>query len=203
MKRLLGLVILLPAPLWAQQNYETSYDYFDANYLGVNWSVPSATDLDGNGITGRVSIQVRDHLFLTGLYSAWDFDGVDGSSMQKDFGIGSNWTFRRFSIYGAAGIRSLDLDVGTGNMKKHSGYATAGARLQLGRAFEVRASADYADMSPVRTGETSVTVGGDIYLTEVIALSLEASQHEDDTTSYLVGFRFYHRKDSSNMRKRR
>lgn len=203
MKRIITLALLLPTPLLAQQNAnETSYNYFDGNYYGVNWDVPAAPDLEGGGFAGRFSFEVRDHLFMMGSYSAWDFDNVSGSSNSTTLGIGSNWNLgQRWSIFGVAGFRSIDLDLGAGNMEDESGYLSGGARLQLGRGFEVRVSADYQDLAPA--AETSVTIGGDIYLTEAIALAIDVNQTDDDTTSFLIGIRFYHDKDSSDLRQRR
>lgn len=203
MKRIITLALLLPTPLLAQQDANsTSYNYFDGSYYGVNWDVPAAPDLDGSGFMGRFSIEVRPHLFMTGSYTAWDFDTVAGSSKTTSLGIGSNWDLgRRWSIFGVAGFRTIDLDIGAGNMEDESGYLSGGARLQLGRGFEARVSADYQDLSPA--AETSVTIGGDIYLTEAIALAIDLNQADDDTTSIVVGIRFYHDKDSSSLRQRR
>lgn len=203
MKRFIALACLLPMPLMAQEVGETSYDYFDVNYIGMTWPVPAAPDLDGNGFEGRFSVEIRDHLFFNGEYSAWDFDGLDGGSTSSGLGIGSNWDIGRFSVFGVAGYRSLDLDLGAGNMEEETVYLSGGLRWQVARGFELRASADYADLSPARTGETSVTVGGDIYLTDVISIAIELNENDDDVTTALVGLRFYPTKDSSRLRKRR
>ena len=203
MKRLIALAALLPITALAQESNETSYDYFDFNYFGNNWDL-GPSSLDGSGYAGRLSVELRDHLFMMADYSVWDFDGVSGSSAQKDFGLGVHFDLgKRWSIFGGGGIRTLDLDLGSGKSQEENGFITGGARLQVADGYEIRVSADYADLTPVRSGETSVTVGGDIYLTDVIALSLDFNLNDDDTTTFMVGMRFYHKKDTSNLRKRR
>ena len=203
MKRLLPLAILLPAPLLAQESPETSYNWFDINYLGTSWDIGPA-DVDGNGYIGRFSVELREHLFLTGEYAAWDLDSAASGSTSTSIGIGSNWDLKpKWSVFGVAGVRSLDLDIGLGNVEEETGYLAGGVRWQVANGFELRFMGDYADLSPARSGETSITVGGDIYLTDVVTLSIELNENDDETTTMLFGFRFYHDRESSNLRQRR
>ena len=205
MKRILPLVLLLPTPLLAQQQSvdEASYNFFDVDYVGTNWDTGAGT-IDGNGYAGRFSVAVRDHMYLSGEFSAWEFDGIAGSSQTSSFGIGTNWNLKpRWSVFGTAGIRTADIDVGTGNMQADNPFVTGGVRWKISDGFELRLIGDYVDLDPARTGKVSLTVGGDIFLTDVVALSLEANQNEDDTTMYMVGLRFYHGRDTAGLRKRR
>ena len=203
MKRFLPLALLLPATVLAQEPFETSYNYFDVNYLGTSWDLGPA-DVDGNGYSARFSVALREHLFLLGDYAAWEFDGSSGGSTGTTLGLGSNWVLKdKWSVWGAAGFRSIDLDIGLGNVEEETGFLSGGVRWQVSDGYELRFSADFADLSPARTGELRAMIGGDIYLTETVALSLEASQTEDESTSFLIGLRFYHDRDSSGYRQRR
>lgn len=203
MKRILPLALLLPAPLLAQESNEASYNYFDVDYVDTNWDT-GAGSVDGNGYSGRFAVAVRDHMFLTGEFSAWEFDGIPGSSQTAALGIGTNWSLKpRWSVFGAAGVRSIDLDLGAGNAEADNGFAAGGVRWQVADGFELRLLADYSDLSPARTGEVSVTLGGDIFLTDVVSLSLEVNENEDDATTYMIGLRFYHDRESSGLRQRR
>jgi hypothetical protein len=203
MKRIIALSLLLPTTLLAQEPGSTSYDWFDVNYLATNWDF-GAVDVDGNGYSGRFSVALREHLFMTGDYSSWDFDDISGGSTSTTLGLGTNWDLSdRFSVYGAAGFRSIDLDLGAGNLEEETGFIAGGVRWQVANGYELRFGADYADLSPVRANEASVTIGGDIFITDTLALSLELNEHDDDETTFLIGIRFYHRNEASSLRQRR
>jgi len=204
MKRITLLALLLPTPLLAQENsIDTSYNHFDINYFGTEWQVGGA-GVDGSGYSGRFSVELREHLFLTGDYSAWDFDGSPAGSTQTSVGLGTNWNLKpRWSVFGVAGFRSVDLDFGAGNVEEETGFVAGGVRWQAADGFELRFSSDYADLTPARPGEFSVTIGSDIYLTDVVALSLEVNENDDEATTVMIGFRFYHDRESSGLRQRR
>jgi hypothetical protein len=141
---------------------------------------------------------------MTGDYSSWDFDDISGGSTSTTLGLGTNWDLSdRFSVYGAAGFRSIDLDLGAGNLEEETGFIAGGVRWQVANGYELRFGADYADLSPVRANEASVTIGGDIFITDTLALSLELNEHDDDATTFLIGIRFYHRNEASSLRQRR
>jgi hypothetical protein len=203
MKRILLLAILLPAPLFAQNTADTSYNYFDFNYFGTNWPF-GPSSIDGSGYSARFSVALRDHLFLTGEYGAWDFDTIPRGSTTTSVGFGSNWEFgEKWSVFGLAGFRSIDLDLGLGNQEQENGYIGGGARWQIADGYELRFAADFADLTPARRGKSSVTVGGDIFLTEVVAISLDANVNDDEATIFSIGLRFYHDRTSDNLRQRR
>ena len=203
MKRLFALAAMLPTAVLAQESDSVSYSYFDFNYLGTSWD-NATTNLDGNGYSGRFSIAIRDHMFIFGSYEAWEFDDVDGGSTAKSIGIGSDWALGdKFSFYGALGLADLDLDAGTGNVEDNAALLTGGIRWAIGNGFELRAAGEYAELSDTGTGDTSIVIGGDIFLTDVVALTIEWVENEEDTSTYLLGVRFYPSRDSFSYRRRR
>lgn len=203
MKRIIALAALLPASAFAQEVERISYDHFDFNYLGTSWD-EGALNLDGNGYTGRFSVEMREHMFIFGEYESWEFDNLDAGSTSKSLGIGSNWDIgEKWSLWGAVGVTSLDLNVGAGNLDDEAGLVAGGARWAVGEGFELRFGAEYAELTDTGIGDSTVSIGGDIYLTDVVALTIEVTENEDDVTNYLIGLRFYHMKDSSGYRQRR
>jgi hypothetical protein len=204
MKRLLALAVFAPAFAFAQDNSDVSYDYFDLDYVGSSWDV-GAADLDASGLGGKFSIDIRDQFFLFGGYHEWEFDGLgDAGSVEKTIGAGKAFEFgERWSIYGGLGIRLLDLDVGLGNLEDEGALAIGGARLRFGEYFEVRAGAEYADIGDTGLGETSISIGGDLHLTDVVALAIELSENEEEVSTLTIGVRFYPSNDSSSLRQRR
>jgi hypothetical protein len=205
MKRIIALAALLPAAALAQEP-NVSYDYFDFSYFRTDWDA-GVLEVDGSGWAGRFSVGIRDHLFVGGEYRSWDPDGVDGRSTFKRIGIGAHWEAgENWSFFGEAGFKSIDLDLGGGNMEDDPGYVGGGARWYVTDGYELRFSAEYSEERKGTLpgyGEVSVLFGGDIYLTDVATLSLEVQENDDNTTTFLLGMRFYHKKDTSDFRQRR
>ena len=205
MKRILAGLILLPSAVLAQQN-EVSYDFFDVSYYRTDWDA-GALEIDGTGWAGRFSIGIRDHVYLAGGYRSWEPDGVDGRSTYKHIGFGVHgYIGERFSLFGEAGFTELDLDLGLGNVEDDPAYIAAGARWYVADGYELRLSADFSEAgkgTPAGRGESSVTFGGDIYVTNAAAFTIEVNENDDNTTTFMLGMRFYHKKDASVMRQRR
>jgi hypothetical protein len=206
MKRIVAWAFLLPTVALAQESNEISYDYFDFDYFRTDWD-SGAIEQAGEGWAGRFSIGIRDHVYLGGEYRAWDVDGVDGGSTFKRLGFGVHGDIgKRWSLFGEAGFKSLDLDLGSGNMKDAPGYIAGGARWYVGQGYELRVGADYSNVgkgTPTGAGEVSVTVGGDIYLTDVATFAIDVTTNDDHTTTFMLGMRFYHKKDRVNLRQTR
>jgi len=205
MKRIIAWILLLPSAAMAQETSQVSYDYFDFDYFRIDWDAGS-TEIDGTGWAGRFSVGIREHVYLGGEYRTWDSDGVADRSTFKRIGIGVHGGLgQRLSIFGEVGFKSLDLDLGTGNVEDDPGYIGAGVRWQVADGYELRLGADFSEAgkgTPAGVGETSVTVGGDIYLTDTAALSVEVNENDDNTTTFMLGLRFYHKK-SGDLRQRR
>lgn len=206
MKRIIALVVLLPSVALAQETNEVSYDWFDFDYFRTDWDLGS-NEIAGTGWAGRFSVGIREHVYVAGEYRAWEMDAVDGGSTFKRLGFGVHGDIgERWSLFGEAGFTSLDLDFGTGNIEDDPAYISGGARWYVADGYELRVSADWSEKgkgTPIGRGESSVTIGGDIYLTDVAALTIEVNENDDNTTSFLIGMRFYHRKDTSGLRQRR
>lgn len=205
MKRIIALAMVLPSLALAQDN-EVSYDYFDIDYFRTDIDL-GTDEVDGTGWAGRFSVDIRDRVYISGEYRAWEFDGVDGGSTYKRLGFGVHGALgERFSLYGEAGFKSLDLDLGTGNMEDDPGYIGGGARWYVGDGFELRAGAEWAESgkgTPPGVGETAITFGGDVYMTDVAALTFEVTEDDENSTTFTMGLRFYHKKDGTTLRQSR
>jgi hypothetical protein len=211
MKRFLAFALLLPSVSMAQDD-NVSYQYFDINYFRTDWDFGS-TETEGSGYAGRFSVAIRNHVYVAGEYRAWEFegtdviDGYDHGSTYKRFGfgvhgsIGENW-----GLYGEAGFKSYDLDFGTGNFEDDPGYIGGGVRWYAADGYEIRIGADFAeagkDTLPGR-GETTLTFGGDIYVTDAAAITVEVTEDDENTTTFMMGLRFYPKKDTSDLRQYR
>lgn len=206
MKRIIALVMLLPSVALTQENSEISYDWFDFDYFRTDWDA-GANEIDGTGWAGRFSFGIREHVYIAGGYRSWEPDGIDGRSTYKQIGFGVHGDIgERWSLFGEAGFTSLDLDLGAGNVEDDPAYFAAGARWYVADGYELRVSADFSESgkgTPLGRGESSVTFGGDIYVTDATAFTIEVNENDDNTTSFLIGLRFYHKKDNTSMRQRR
>jgi hypothetical protein len=210
MKRLLALALFVPAVTLAQEENEVSYDYFDLDYVASTWDLPGPAE-DSSGYGGKFSIDFQSRYFMFGDYHTWEMDDPivgDPGSVSKTIGLGKAGKFgQRWSLYGGVGYRSLDLDVGTGNLQEEGAVAIGGARIRFADTFEFRVGAEYADVVTSAMsgliGESSVTVGMDLHMTDVAAITMELKENEESVTSLSVGVRFYPTKDSSQLRQRR
>jgi hypothetical protein len=206
MKRIIALVMLLPSVALAQEANEISYDYFDFDYFRTDWDA-GATEIAGAGYAGRFSVGLRDHVYLGGEYRSWDPDGVSGRSTFKRIGFGVKGNVgEKWSLYGEAGFTSLDLDLGAGNIEDDPAYFGGGARWAIAPGYELRVGAEFSEAgkgTPLGRGESAVTIGGDIYVTDAAAFTIDVTENDDNTTSFMIGLRFYHKKDTSGLRQRR
>ncbi len=203
MKRIIALVMLLPSVALTQENNEISYDYFDFDYFRTDWDA-GATEIDGDGWAGRFSVGIRDHVYVGGEYRSWEPDGVSSRSTYKRIGFGVHGNVgERVSVFGEAGFTSLDLDLGAGNIEDDPAYIAGGARWNVADGYELRLSAEFTEEgkgTPRGRGETSITFGGDIQISDAAAITIEVNENDDNTTSFLVGLRFYHRNYSRRVR---
>jgi len=205
MKRIFALAMLLPSVTLAQDN-NISFDYFDLDYFRTDFDLGS-TETAGEGYAGRFSVGIRNHVYISGEYRAWDFDNTENGSTYKRLGfgvhgaIGENW-----SVYGEGGFKSLDLDLGTGNVEDDPGYVGGGVRWYLADGFELRVGGEFAEAgkgTPAGVGETTLTVGGDVYMTDVAALTFDLTEDDENTTTFMIGLRFYPNKDADTLRSSR
>jgi hypothetical protein len=206
MKRIIACALLLPAVATAQDANEISYDYFDFSYTRMDWDAGS-TEIDGTGWGGRLSVGIRENVFVNAEYRDWNADGASGGSTFKKLGFGVHGEVGdAWSLFGEVGFKSQDIDIGGGNVEDDPGYIAGGARWAVADGFELRFIADFYEKgkgTPAGVGESSVTFGGDIYMTDAVTLMFEVNENDDNTTSFLIGMRFYHKKDSSNLRRSR
>lgn len=206
MKRIIACAFLMPALSLAQEAHEISYDHFDFDYIRTDWDA-GTTEVAGTGWGGRFSVGIREHVYIAGGYQSWEADGIADRSTFKRLGFGVHGELsERLSLYGEAGFKSIDLDLGAGNVEDDPGYLGGGARWNVADGYELRIGAEFSEDRKGTlpgAGETSITIGGDIYLTNAAALAIEVTENDDNTTSFLIGMRFYHKKDRGNLRQRR
>jgi hypothetical protein len=211
MKRFLALALLMPAASMAQDD-NVSYNYFDIDYFRTDWDFGD-TEIAGEGWMGRFSVGIRNHVYIAGEYRSWDFDGsdlIDGfehGSTYKRFGFGVHGSLgENWSLYGEAGFKSLDLDLGAGNFEDDPGYLGGGARWYVADGYELRLGAEYSEVgqgTPPGFGEIALTFGGDIYVTDAAAISIDVTEDDENTTTFIMGLRFYPKKDTSDLRQYR
>ena len=207
MKRLIAAALLLPSIALAQEGQnEVSYDYFDVNYFRTDWDLGDA-EIAGTGWAGRFSVGIRDHVYLTGGYRTWEPDEISERSTYKRIGFGVHGEIgERWSVFGEAGFTSLDLDLGAGNIEDDPAYVAGGARWNVGDGYQLRLSADWSEAgkgTPLGRGETSITFGGDIFVTNTAAFTIEVNENDDNTTSFMLGLRFYHKNARNDGGRRR
>lgn len=198
MKRaFLAVASLLPFAAPAQE--ELSFDYVDVGLIRADVIDPDTderTEFSGFGLRG--SVELREHVHLFGSYSSIaddDAPGIDIDSSEITAGVGVHWTFRegRFGVYGRLGVIKASIHEATlGDDDDDGVYAAVGARFIPARGFEIRAGLEHFDLDfgdPERGSETSPMIAGDIYLTDVVALTLQYVEH-DDADQFTFGVRF-------------
>src|SRR5690606_37924758 len=117
-------------------------------------------------------------------------DDVDGDAARKLFGIGTHWDLtQKLSVFGRLAYTDVDLDLGAGNFGDDGATVSGGVRYMIGDGWEVRGGADYVSLDDGGS-DTFFTIGGNFFITDVVALSLDFEER-DDTTTALVGLRFY------------
>lgn len=192
MKRTASLAtLLLPAIGLAQTNVEApDYHYLELGLADVEFDVPAGADLEGDGFRFEYSVGVRDHVHLFANYDALELDEVDGDITRKLFGLGVHYSpLQKLSVFGRLGYTDLDVDVGTGNVGDDGFTLIGGARYLIGDGWEIRGGAEYVNLDHGGS-DTFLTVGGDFFLTDVAALTLDFDDR-DDYQVLMLGFRFY------------
>lgn len=201
-------LLLLPALGFAQANVdEISYHYLELGFVDVDLDAPGA-DLEGDGASFEYSVDVRDHVHLFAGYESFDIEGVDaaaasveGDSTRKLFGIGTHWDLTgRLSVFGRVAYTDVALDLGAGNVGDDGAALIGGARYMFGNGWEIRGGAEYVNLDDGGS-DTFLTIGGNLFLTDVVALSLDIDDR-DGTTAALLGLRFYFDNDPGPGRTR-
>lgn len=192
MKRIgVSALLWLPAVASAQTavTEAPSYHYFEVGWVEADFDVPGQ-DLEGDGYRLEYTVDIRDHVHLFGSYETLDIDVVDGDSARKLLGVGANFApTERLSIFGRFGFIDVDFDPGTGNVGDDGAVAIGGVRYRLPGGWEVRAGAEYVELDEGGS-DTFATIGGDLFLTDVAALTLDIADR-DETTTAMLGLRFY------------
>jgi hypothetical protein len=193
MRRIAPLsLLLMPALALAepQADPSSSYHYLSVGLTDTSFDVPGP-DLEGNGFALEFSAVARDHVHLFGGYEAFDFDDVtDADGERRLFGVGTHFGLTdHLSVFGRFAYIDTDLDLGTGNVDDDGGLVAAGVRYTIGDGWEIRGGAEYTSLDQAGS-TTAVSVGGDMFITDAVAVSLDATDR-DDSTLLVLGLRFY------------
>ena len=203
MKRTGALTLLLLPALGLAQSVaeEPSYHYLEMGLVDVDLDAPGQ-NLGGDGYQFEYSVEVRDHVHLFGAYETFEIDDVDGDGARKLLGIGAHFNpLEKLSVFGRVAYTDVDLDVGIGNVGDDGVSAIGGVRYLIGDGWEIRGGAEYVTLDQGGS-DTFATVGGDFYLTDVVALTLDVDDR-NGTTVAMLGFRFYFDNDPGSSRSRR
>jgi hypothetical protein len=195
-------LLLLPALAFAEPSTDqSSYHYLSLGLTDTSFDVPGP-DLEGNGFALEFSAVARDHVHLFGGYEAFEFDDAgDTNGQRRVFGVGTHFSLtNRLSVFGRFGYIDTDVDLGAGNIDDDGGLVSAGLRYSIADAWEIRGGADYTSLDQAGS-TTSFTLGGDMFITDAIAVSLDAADR-DDSTLLVLGLRFYFDKQILRGRRR-
>ncbi len=206
MKRLMMLAILLPVSAMAQPVVdEVDYHYLEIGYLLTERDVPGG-DIDGRG-PGRFSYSfpIRRFLHLYTSVDAVNYKDIavdtDGKARSKTFGLGTHYNINpRVSVYGRFAYTDLDLNLGAGTVSDDGALVSAGVRYIPAAGYEIRAAGTYRSLDSAGS-DTTFTVGGDIHLTDVVALTVDLNLGDDENAVF-VGGRFYFGSDGRTTRRR-
>jgi hypothetical protein len=202
MKRI-GVLPLLWLPvlgLAQPQVDEISYHYLEVGFVDADLDVPGA-DLDGDGYGLEYSVDVRDHVHLFTSWERFDIDDIDGDSTRKLFGIGTHWNLTpKLSVFGRFAYTDVALDLGGGNVGDDGAAVMGGVRYMFGNGWEVRGGAEYVNLDDGGS-DTFLTIGGNFFLTDVVALSLDIDDRDGSRVA-LLGLRFYWDNDAGPRRMR-
>jgi hypothetical protein len=187
---LLPLLLLPGLALAEPRTDQSSYHYLSVGLTDTTFDVPGP-DLKGNGFALEFSAVAREHVHLFGGYEAFDFDDAgDADGERRMFGVGTHFGLTdRLSVFGRFGYVDTDVDLGAGNVDDDGGILSAGLRYSIAEAWEIRGGAEYMSLDQAGSS-TSFTLGGDMFITDAVAVSLDASDR-DDSTVLVLGLRFY------------
>lgn len=192
MIRMLALPVLLALPLVATaQPDQINYQYLEIAYDRTEYDV-AVGDLESTGFGIEGFMPIRDHIHLFAGYGAFEFDDVDNAdSTQKIFGVGTNFPFfeEKLSVYGRLGFLDRDVDSGFGNFEDDGILVMAGVRYMPVPGWEIRGGVDYVDLD-LAGSDTAATIASDLFVTDVVALTLKL-QSGDDADTITLGARFY------------
>ena len=192
MRRMLALPILLALPLVvAAQPDDINYLYLELGYGQTELDV-AGPDIEGNGLSLEGSVPIREHIHVFGGYGALEFDGIaDADSVEKLFGVGTNFSFfdEKLSVYGRLGFIDADIDIGAGNVEDDGLFASGGVRYMPLPGWEIRGGFEHVDLD-LAGSDTAAVIGSDLFVTDVVALTIKLKDN-DDASSIAIGARFY------------
>ncbi|HEX6992834.1 MAG TPA: outer membrane beta-barrel protein [Gammaproteobacteria bacterium] len=194
MRPLLAVLTLMPAAVLAQET-GVSYNYFGLGYSRIEVEDDVLNDsFDFVGYNVEGSVTVRDHFHLFGFITDGSDDepGMNLDTLDIVAGVGTHFDpLERFSVFGRVGLVKSEADNGIDSLDDDGYYLEAGLRYMPVEWVEVRAGlsdVEFDDID-VEDGEAAL-FGADLYLTEVVALTLDYTK-QDNADAVTLGVRFY------------
>lgn len=138
-KKLIGIALMAGLPLTAVAQ-GLSYNYADVRYATADdWS-----GLDPDGVTGEVSGQISDELFLRGGISMLSDSPVDVDTFSGELGL-RHAIDRDVDLQGTIGVLHAEAD-GPGGSDDDTGFlATGGVRAMLTPEVELEGTLIYEE----------------------------------------------------------
>ena len=159
------------------------YTYAEIGYVMTELDV-SGVDIDGDGLGFNGSFEIADQWFLTGSYSAQDFDGVDVNMWSVGGGFHMPMSDRVDFVTTLAWVNA-ELDAGIVSVDDDGFGLGVGVRTRLTDAFEVDAGIGYVDMTD---STTAFNLSGRYHFTDSFAVGAGVGI-DSDATSWNFGFR--------------
>lgn len=218
MRQAIALILIIcPGLLMAQSEADiesdVSFSYIEAGYQFTRYDLsyldPSATlvtqEVDLVARSFEASVEVEDRFYMFGSLQSWEPDNYPDLSIRElRLGAGKNFTIgEKWALWANLGIGSNDIflsPIEPHMAEDNFGFANVGIRKLFFQNVEVRFGAEVA--APVNDAfqeEFSLSVSGDAYLTESVALTFKLNG-DDDYQEVFIGVRFYPSKDSSTLR---
>jgi hypothetical protein len=169
------------------------YTYADLGYVTTD---RDGIDKDLDGFLLRGSLEIADNWFIYARYvdQSVSSRGSDVDFQQYSVGGGYAWSFaENMDLYGKLGYTKAEIDVdnygfGSGSVDDDGYELGVGIRARPLDPFELEGSINYVDLSDWGD-DTSFGVAGRWFITENVALGVEA-EFADDADTYGVGFRW-------------
>lgn len=179
------LIAALPAfSLGATGDPEFSYTYLQGGYVDTELD---DSNIDGDGVEVKGSIELNANVFALADYRNQDFDfGIDADRWQ--LGLGAHTPLNQsIDLVGKVSYVDVDIDSAFGSADGNGFGVGVGLRGRVNPALELEAGIDHTDLDG--GDETALVVGGRYYITEALAAGAEYS-NGDDTSTWGLNLRY-------------
>lgn len=191
MKRIFLLLLLVPCIGQAQWNAEEiNYNWLRVSYFMSEFDAPE-DNFDASGPAVEGSVAIRRHMHMFAAYGSIEFDDFpDVTRQERIIGIGAHFDLAdRISIFGQIGYFDVAVNENGFDADDDGAIASVGVRTILLPGWELRGGLNHVQLD-FAGGETGVSIGSDLWLTDQFALSADVNVY-DDVASLLLGGRIY------------